>query len=81
MSNNLPGNPFEQIATEHESPAHAMLAVAFEVRTQTLLQANLHNRREAARTHGENFEEMPEDLREMIGEQGAEIDERLGGEL
>lgn len=81
MSNNLPGNPFEQIASEHKSPAHATLALAFELRTQTLLQANLHNRREAARIHGANFEDMPEDIREMISEQGAQIDERLGGAL
>ncbi|MGP5389834.1 hypothetical protein [Glutamicibacter arilaitensis] len=97
MSNNLPGNPHAHVATEslRENPVstevaynlladsitQSNLAIAFEIRTQTLLQANLHNRREAARLHGANFEDMPEDIREMISEQGAQIDERLGGAL
>lgn len=54
------------------------LAIAFELRTQTLAQINIHNRREAARMHGANFEEMPEEVREMIAEQGTQVEERLG---
>ncbi|TAP26826.1 hypothetical protein [Arthrobacter sp. S41] len=97
MSNSLPGNPHAFAAADAlrdtpvsveeaykhlaQATTQAALSVAFEIRTQTLLQANLHNRREATRMHGGNFEGMPEDVREMIREQGALIDERLGNEL
>lgn len=57
------------------------LAVAFEIRTQTLLQANLHNRVELARIHGGNLEDVPDEVLELIHKQGEKIDERLGGEL
>ncbi|MGP5523457.1 hypothetical protein ACTXM3_09185 [Glutamicibacter arilaitensis] len=33
----LPGNPYEHTATDQESPAHAMLALAYEQRTANMI--------------------------------------------
>lgn len=57
------------------------LAIAFELRTQTLVQVNLHNRRETVRQFRPSFEEVPEDVFEMLENQNMKIDERLGGDL
>ncbi len=97
MSTNLPGNPHAFVATErltanpvsaedaHNLLADAIvqsnLAIAFELRTQTLVQVNLHNRRETARQFRPSFEEVPEDVFEMLADQNMKIDERLGGDL
>ena len=38
MSNNMPGNPYAELAENYEDPALAALSLAYEQRTATLLQ-------------------------------------------
>lgn len=97
MSNNLPGNPHAFAAADAlrdtpvsveeaykllaQATTQAALSVAFEIRTQTLTQINLHNRREAARQLGPSFEEIPEHVYETLEKLTERIEERLGGDL
>lgn len=84
MSNNLPGNPHAEMALDEDSPewalAHSNLAVAFEIRSQTLALMHIENVKSAKQVYGPELEDVPEELTDFFREKVNQLSDRWGGQ-
>ncbi|MGP9782575.1 hypothetical protein ACT3UQ_08955 [Glutamicibacter sp. AOP12-B1-11] len=66
------------ILSELTRNTESNLAVAYEIRTQTLVQMLASNNQAAVRIYGADLHDAPAGLIEMLREQGEELSDRLG---